>query len=798
MSLQHLKPLPITLATLFALTILGGIAPSIQAQTIPASIAFNVSSRPLGDALNEIARQARLQLLVNPALVAGKQAPALSGNLTVSQALEHVLSNSGLVANMRGNEVVITRAPDTSDAESVLPVVNVLGAATGITEGTGSYTTDATTAATGLGLSLRNTPQSVSVLTRQQLDDQNLLTLGEAIRNVTGINTSSSDSDRTDIWARGFYVDNYQHDGVPVMTANDFFGASTFDSVIYDRIEVVRGATSLMTGAGNPGASVNLVRKRATSKTLTGSATLGLGSWDHRRGTLDVSMPLTEDGRVRARVSGMVEARDSHLDRYHTNNKSVLATVEADLTSSTTLRVGFDHQMKRPSSVTWGGLPMVSNDGASLDWPTNFSIAADWTNWNTTNNTYYAALEHTFDNRWNLKANVSRLESDYDAKLLYLMGQPDPVTGIGVSVFPNYSKQTLTQDSVSVQANGPFTLFDREHEAVIGMMGSESTYVYGNHAYSTPAAVGNIYSWDGSYPELVWGDYRRLGDDRTTQTGLYGALRLSVTDALRLIIGGRHTQWKRQGLTSERSHNVFTPYAGMIYDFNSTYSGYVSYTDIFQPQDNKDVNNNYLDPVIGKSYEAGIKGEYLDGRVNASLSVFRILQDNVAQADGSNLVPGTTNTAYIGVKGVTSRGYEAQVSGEITSNWHVSAGFSRTMAKKADETQLDPHKPQNKLHLFTSYRVPALANKLTVGGGVQWHSAIRMPLTLSGSGIKTERKLGSVAVFNMMASYIFTPKLSAQLNISNLFDKHYFDIASDGLGYYGVPRKVMVTAKYQF
>lgn len=796
MALQHIKPLPIALATLFALTVLGGMTPRVEAQTTQAAMSFDVSSRPLGDALNELARQARLQLMVNPALVAGKQAPALSGNWTVPQALQHVLANSGLVANIRGNEVVVVRTTDDTSQESTLPVVNVMAPVGGASEGTGSYTAKTSAAATGLTLSVRDTPQSVSVLTKQQIDDQNLITMGEAIKNVTGMNVSSSDSERTDIWSRGFYVDNYQHDGVPSTITNDFFGSSMLDFVIYDRIEVVRGATGLMTGAGSPGASVNLIRKRASSKVFTGEATLGLGSWDHRRGTLDVSMPLSADGSVRARVAGMVDAHDSQLDRYHTDSDAFLATVEADLTPSTTLRIGVERQSKRPTGVTWGGVPMISSEGLPLDWSSNFSIGADWTNWKTTNTTTYAGLEHTFDNRWKIKATVSRLESDYDAKLLYLLGKPSATTGLGTSAYPHNSSHQLTQEDASVQATGPFTLFGQEHEAVIGVSGSKTDYISGNSPTLSSAPIGNLYDWNGKYPEPVWDTYRQVGHDRTTQNALYGALRLSVTDKLRLILGARYDQWKRETLTAERKHNVITPYAGLIYDFTPTYSGYVSYTDIFQPQDNKDVKDAYLDPIRGKSYEAGIKGEYLEGRVNASLGIFHIVQDNVAVEDGNNRVPSTGGQAYIGAKGVTSRGYEAQVSGKPTTNWDISTGFARTMAKKTDGTRLSPQKPQNLFHLFTSYRVAATDNKLVIGGGLQWRSSISMPYTVSG--IQTKRDQGSFSVFNMMANYAFTPKLSAQLNITNLFDKHYFDLASDGLGYYGATRKAMLTMKYQF
>ena len=665
------------------------------------------------------------------------------------------------------------------------------------TEGTGTYTVRETAAATGLRLSPRETPQSVSVVTRQQIEDQNLTTLGESFKSVTGIVTSTSDVDRTDIHSRGFFVDTYQYDGIPVSTKNDFFGTSNFDPILYDRIEVVRGATGLMTGAGNPGASVNLVRKRASSKVFTGALGVGVGSWDHHRATVDLSTPLNENGSVRARVSGMMEERDSYLDRYHTRNRAMLFTAEADLTANTTVRIGFEHQAKRPTEVTWGGLPMLYSDGSPADWSRHFSIGAYWTNWNTTSDTVYAGIDHEFANGWTLTANASRLDSKYNSKLLYLLGQPDRVTGEGLGAFANRSRQEFDQNSGSLQASGPFELFGRRHEAVIGLVGSSSRHRAGNYPPLETSPIGNIFAWDGSYPEPTWGEFYSLPTEVTRQTALYGAVRLSLSDSLKLIVGGRQTRWKRDNGADSMRHNEFTPYAGLVYDFNEVYSGYVSYTDIFQPQSYRDANGGFLDPVVGKSYETGVKADYFEGRLTTALSIFRIEQDNVAERDGENFVPGTSEFAYRGAKGLTSEGFELQASGELTPGWQLSAGFSRALVRNPDGSRYTPYRPQNLAHLFTTYVVPGTSGKLTVGGGVQWRSAVYIDQTTS-SGVKARREQGSVTIANLMASYRFTPNLSAQLNVNNLFDKKYFNLTGDGQGFYGSPTKAMLTVKYAF
>lgn len=771
---------------------LGLHAPDVQAQETP--LAIGIAAQPLEAALEKLGAQAGLQIFYLPEAVKGLHAPNVSGNLTADQALSRLLAGTGLEFRRNGKNVSLSR-PAQGETTQLAPV-RVVGRDLS-TEGSGSYTVQASTSATGLRLSPRETPQSVSVVTRQQMEDMNLTTLGESFRSVTGIVATMSDIDRTDIYSRGFYIDNYQYDGVSIPTQNDFFGTSNFDPILYDRIEIVRGATGLMTGAGNPGASVNMVRKRASSDVFTGSASVGIGSWDHHRAAIDLSTPLNKDGTVRARVAGMMEERDSYIDRYHTRNRAWLATAEADLTPDTTVRVGVEHQAKRPTGVTWGGVPTLDNKGQDLDWRRSFSIGGDWTLWDTTSNTFYAGLDHRFANGWALKANVSRLESKYDSKLIYLMGHPDRVTGQGMSVLLNNSHQEFDQNSASLEVSGPFEAFGQEHEAFVGLMGSKSNYRYGNHPPQGSAPVGNIFEWDGSYPEPVWGSFRQLGEQETRQNAVYGALRLSLSDSLKLIVGGRQTNWKRESGDDTMNHHVFTPYAGLLYDFNAHYTAYVSYTDIFQPQTYRDAGGNYLDPVQGKSYELGLKAEHLDGKLNTSVALFRIQQDNVAEKDGGKTVPGSTDFAYRGVKGIKSEGFELQASGEIQPGWQVSVGFARSLVRNAEGDPFKTSDPQNQAHLQTSYVVPGTEGKLSVGGGLQWRSHVYVDTNVAPQ-LDVRRAQGSVMLANLMAHYRFSSSLSAQLNVNNLFDKKYVDLTEDSQGFYGAPQKIMLTMKYQF
>lgn len=314
---------------------LGVIPDSAQAQNAPVSI--NIGAQPLGDALLQWAAQTKVRVFYAPDVVAGLNTRGLRGSLAPEEALRGLLQGTGVTYRWQGDSIILAR---DAGVASLAPVTVLGNSDPAVTEGTGSYTTPASSAATGLTLSLRETPQSVSVVTRQRIDDQNLRSLDEVMGNVVGVQVVSEDTDRTDFWSRGFYIDSLQYDGVPTTIGLSMYGESDNDSFIYDRIEVVRGATGLMTGAGNPGASINLVRKHANSKTFTGSVSAGFGSWNQYRGTLDMTTPLNEAGTVRARMVALYQGRDSYIDLYQANKKVFYGVIDADLTPNTTLERG--------------------------------------------------------------------------------------------------------------------------------------------------------------------------------------------------------------------------------------------------------------------------------------------------------------------------------------------------------------------------------------------------------------------------------------------------------------------------
>lgn len=568
----------------------------------------------------------------------------------------------------------------------------------------------------------------------------------------------------------------------------------------------MRGATGLTTGAGDPSAAINLVRKRASSKEFTGKVEVGIGSWNERRGLFDLSTPVNEAKTVRARVVGEYVDGDSWVQNVHNKSQTIYATVEADLDRDTLFTAGLSQQETKNNGAMWGGLPVWYSDGSRTNWDRSKTSAANWTSWNSDHENYFAKLEHRFENDWKVKATYDQGVRNGDSYLLWLYGNPDRTTGLGMAGGAGSYNTRRKQEDIGLQANGPFEWLGRKHELAVGYVYSQQTFNANTRGYIGGSLNTNFNLWNGSassYAEPTWNAMSYYGKATTRQDAAYGVARFNVSAPLRLIVGARVTQYAKSAddiYSAPYALNVsnqLTPYAGAIYDLNDTYSLYASYTDIFQPQQQRDVSGKYLDPILGKSIEAGIKGEFFSGRLNASAAVFNIKQNNLAQPTGQT-IPGTIEAAYRAADGATSQGFELDMSGELSPGWNASAGWTQFTARDATGADVNTVYPRKILRTSTAYRLPGAWNAWTLGGGVNWQGVIYANLTNPSNA--TERvEQSAYALVNLMARYDFDKQLSTQLNINNVFDKNYFNVfAAYGQMTYGAPRNALLTMKYKF
>ncbi|MFL4618518.1 ferric-rhodotorulic acid/ferric-coprogen receptor FhuE [Stenotrophomonas maltophilia] len=667
------------------------------------------------------------------------------------------------------------------------------------------YSVRRTSAGTRFDLAPREIPQSISIISHQRIEDQNLDDIIDVLANTTGVTSTQSDSERTEFYARGFYIDAYQFDGLPTqMVQNWSYGDSGLDLALYDRVEVVRGATGLLSGAGNPSASVNLIRKHADSAELTGSVSVNVGSWGRTRTTVDVGSALNATGTVRGRVIGSYLDTDGQMDRYNQRKTLGYAVIDADLTPDTQLSVGYDYQQKRANGATWGGFPMLYSDGSRTGYDESFNASPNWTYWDTTSKRAFATLQHAFSNGWKFKVGATHDETKADDKLFYPAYNDwttgasnfDRTNGTGISPSAGFYNTERKVTGVDGYVDGPFQLFGREHQFMAGLSYNKRDYAnYGDYQVGGAGKTWDPFTsylhWTGNISEPNWNPLALASQGTITQKAGYAAARLSLADPLKLIIGARYTDWKSEGENDDREHKVTTPYAGLVYDINDTYSAYASYTEIFQPQTARDRNDRYLDPVDGKSYEVGVKGAWFDNRLNASLAVFRIEQDNVAQVTSEPIIGRPGEFASIAARGTVSRGFEFEVNGELAPGWNATFGASRYVAKDINGADINTNLPQTALKLFTSY-TPQSLQELTVGGGANWQNRIYYPVPAYG---RIEQS--GYALVSAFVRYRISPEFSVQANLNNLLDKKYLS-QINGYGAYGDGRNGSLTFTWSF
>ncbi|MBB6560476.1 iron complex outermembrane receptor protein/outer membrane receptor for ferric coprogen and ferric-rhodotorulic acid [Acidovorax soli] len=676
--------------------------------------------------------------------------------------------------------------------DAALPEVKVTNSSD-TTEGTGQYTARQLSVGK-MDQAPREIPQSISVITRQQLDDRNVTKVEDAVKYSTGINVTRFDGagNYNTFQSRGFDLGAIQLDGVPIPQGN----YSTLDTAMYDRIEVLRGPAGLLQGGSEPGGTVNLVRKRAPGKLML-NADAAVGSFGLRRGTVDVGGALNASGTVRARAVAVAEDRDSHVDTVFNNKRLGYGTLEWDIAPSTTLSIGGAQQRVRASIDQ--GLPTYA-DGrlASLPRGAFSGLAANRQDLETTD--LFAELEHRLAGGGTLRLSArdvdrtayyrsARANSALSANGNFTMETVDGLTHVKTR---NYDLFT----SLPVQVAG------RTHRLLVGASHSENKSYDNNYGYG-PSYQANLLApnYAQAYPDIQLPGYTAI--TTRTEKALYGQAQISVADSVKLLAGGR-LSWA-DAVTRSTSTGAatsvadpgrqFVPSVAVLWDFHPQYTAYAGYSETFVVQSQLDAAKKLLEPRTGKQVEVGVKGEFLDKRLQAHAAIFRIIDENRAMAD-----PNVANASIAAGK-VRSQGFEAEVSGQPQPGWDVVAGYAYndTLYLKAPVAQVgqifSPVTPRHSVNLFTRYAFtsPALRG-FSIGGGLSYRSDF---FAQSGALRITS---GDYVLASAQVGYQINDQLALNLSVDNLFDKTYYEKVSivARQNFYGEPRRVTLALKARY
>jgi outer-membrane receptor for ferric coprogen and ferric-rhodotorulic acid len=457
------------------------------------------------------------------------------------------------------------------------------------------------------------------------------------------------------------------------------------------------------------------------------------------------------------------------------------------------LTVGFHVADNKQRSPMWGSLTLNRADGTQADYDVSSSTSQDWTYWNTRSYNLFAEYTHTLSTDWEAKFTVNHRRGEESTKIFYAYSQTGVINndGTGLVGWPYRSEATATSSIVDGNLTGRFDAFGRKHEAVLGLSHSRQkneTDTYDATPYINlplPAFpyAGNVFA------EPDWGPRTAgpRGEQRLTR--LYGATRLVLTDELKGIVGLNAVSLTRDGASiygngtvlDDSKSEKLSPYVGATYDFTRDVLGYASYSNIFQNQDQADINGAFLPPMKGVNAEVGVKAEWLDRRLLTTFAVFGARQEGLATYGG------TVNGQYwYEGKDVKSRGYEIEVTGNPTADSRLTAGFTQLKLTGPDGNDIYEWVPRRTINVRAESRMPGLA-ALRLGVAARWQSEVNK---IGGA------KQDAYLLADAFAAYALTDAATLRFNVRNLADKKYLSTVQYG-AIYGAPRHYALSIDYK-
>jgi outer membrane receptor for ferric coprogen and ferric-rhodotorulic acid len=805
---------------------------SVACAAPDASPRYGLSIRAglaLDEALQELARQTGIQVVFFSKITAGRSAPELSGEYTLTAALTRLLEGSDLTfLQVNEHTVEVRQAPPHS---ARLPPKAPQSTPTPTSNDQLHEVTVTATAeqlvATRVPTPLQEIPQSISVISSEQIREQNSFDLGNVMQNTPGIVVRQTNSLDETAYSRAFQVTSYHVDGgsaLKPMLSNDLtlYAGGNPDLSEFDHVEVLRGSDALFSSNSDPGGTVSLVRKRPLS-TTSFEMNATLGSWNNYRIEVDATGPLTDDGALRARADLVYATRDYFFDRAHLNRKKAFAVVEYDLTPTSTLTAGGSYQ--------WDdALPLFSSipvypDGSVPNLPRSTSLTFPWAFYNTRIAQTYLEYRQQFAGDWILKLNTSAGRTTVDYGYGQFSGLIAPVSHSVGTPFAQFSTRPDddTLGTLDATLTGKLNGFGMRERIAIGgdfmrVRGrqDEQEYLFGPPLTNVLGFDPQMYPDPRStMPPTLAGEVREVLE----QYGGFVSLQVDVNHAWSLSGGARVASDKLrnnisvgsggvvllEGSRKLSSSHVVQPYSALMYRISDHLSWYASEADIYHTLDGNNLraDGTSVGPQHGITFESGIKGAWREGKLNGYLAVYRVEQRDVPrQVPSPSNILGCCYTSAAG----RSRGVELGLDGELAPGWLIGSGYAYNLYATGTYDAPVTSTPRHLLKIWTSARLSGAFSRWTIGGSLraQTTSPGAQVFSCNAQGqnctLGTRVTMRPYAVLDLRAGYQLSPNWQVALSVNNILDKRYYlsqDTPSLAL-WYGEPRNFMLRIDAKF
>ncbi|MGY2342162.1 TonB-dependent siderophore receptor [Pseudomonas sp. SDO5532_S415] len=779
----------------------------IAAEQASSIRTYNLPAAPLASTLNQIASQAGLALSLNPSLAAGKTSAPVKGQFDAAGALQEALRGTGLQLEQSGGTYTLVAVPEGAMA---LPATSVIGventeSAWGPVEG---YVAKRTAAGTKTDTALVEVPRSISIATREQMDDRNVHSLDDAVRYMPGITASSYGSDTRADWirVRGFEPTQFL-DGLPL--PKGVYANPKQETWNLDRLALLRGPASSIYGQTPPGGLLDMVSRRPSAES-SNEIQLQYGSDNHRQINFASTGKIDDEGQFLYSLSGVVRDSGTQIDHVDNKRYNIAPSVTWNIDEDTkfTLLTQFTRD---DTGITSQFLPI---QGTKINMP--FGDVSHHKNlgdpdWEYYDRTYYAlgyAFEHRLNDVWQFRQNLRYTKSDLSFQGITVGAYPftmvDDEGNVGRST--TSVDEDISQFAVDNNFQADFDTGEIRHTLLIGLDHQRSntnyTSIFGS---APPTNVNNpIYGQPIVRPprSSAFYDY----DQKTYQTGLYIQDQMAL-DRWRLTLGGRE-DWVHTGTkffnkgdatNTERDTN-FSGNAAISYVFDNGFVPYLSYAESFQPTSNATASpTDSFKPTEGEQWELGIKYQPPGSNTLLSAAVYDLTQKNVSvTTTNSDNVSITSQTGEVKVKGL-----ELEAVSDVTENLKVIAAY--TLAKsevqkgdfKGNRLQLMPNQQASLWADYTWHN--GVLDGFGIGAGARYTGN-----TYGDQGNTWLGKADAYTVFDAAVHYDLgrldnsLKGASLAVNATNLFDKDYISTCDGFYCYYGDQRSVVASATYKW
>lgn len=757
---------------------------------------YQIPAGPLSRVLSQLAGEAGILLSVEGAVTAGKQSAGLDGQYGIRAALDAVLLGSGLEAVMTPDGGYTLRkviVPSASKSEK-LPEVKVQASSIGETAlgPVAGYIAKRTQTATKTDTPIIETPQSISVVTRDQMTIQNVQSVGEALRYTAGVLSESNGPDpRADVIAiRGFDTngrDQYR-DGLRTYAFGNQ-GGSVVETYGLERVEVLRGPSSILYGQGGPGGLVNLVSKRPTDKPVH-EVQLQAGSYDWKQIAADFGGLLTDDGTWTYRLTGLLRDSDTQIDHVKNDRVFIAPALTWRPDDNTTLTLLSDYQ-KNKRGQGYQAWPRVGTLYSSPYGKISTSRFVGEPGLDKFDQERYSLgyqFEHIFNENVLFRQNLRYQRMNTDAFSVYMRPlQADQRTVSRYGGGSDEDVDNLTLDN-HVQMKWQAGIF--EHTALIGLDTQRmKADVKGTFASYSDLDLYNPVYGVGPFPTP---NVNRDVTQKLRQTGLYFQDQLKIAQKWVLTLGARR-DWantstddhRNASNDSDQDDQATTWRAGVVFLANNGWAPYASYTESFTPvigTTSEARGRKPFVPETGKQYEAGVRYQPQGQRTMLTFSLFDLTRQNLTTADLQD--PSGNSSIQRGE--VRSRGFEAEAKTQLDSGVDIIASYTYTqmdITKSNDGVQGNTpnNVPKYAAAVWGNYHLPAtLLSGMTVGAGLRYIGS-RYGDDDNGYKLPAYTLVDLVLDYDMASLGSSWKGWKLALNASNLFDKEYVATC----GYYG-------------